>query len=196
MAESTPLVSVVLPVFNEVTHLEEEVTRISKALEESGLSYEIIVVDDGSTDGSGELAGTLDVRLLRFATNRGSGSARKYGTMSANGEVVVWTDVDMTYPNDQIADLVREMDGYDQVVGARKSEEGTVKFLRGPAKWLIRKLASYLSRETIKQACQVKRSASRPGHIIVLTGLIRAHSSTMWRPLVANSRLSALIVNG
>ena len=149
MTESAPLISVVLPVYNEVTHLEEEVTRISKALEESGLTYEIIVVDDGSTDRSGELAETLDVRLLRFATNRGSGSARKYGTMSAKGDVVVWTDVDMTYPNDQIAELVREMDGYDQVVGARKSEEGTVKFLRGPAKWLIRRLASYLARSEI-----------------------------------------------
>ena len=149
MAEPTPLVSIVLPVFNEVTHLEEEVTRISKALDEAEMSYEIIVVDDGSTDGSGELAETLEIRVLRFATNRGSGSARKYGTMSAHGEVVVWTDVDMTYPNDQIAELVREMDGYDQVVGARNSEEGTVKFLRGPAKWLIRRLASYLSRTEI-----------------------------------------------
>ena len=149
MTESAPLISVVLPVYNEVTHLEEEVTRISKALEESRLTYEIIVVDDGSTDGSGDLAETLDVRLMRFATNRGSGSARKYGTMSAKGDVVVWTDVDMTYPNDRIADLVREMDGYDQVVGARTSEEGTVKFLRGPAKWFIRKLASYLSRTEI-----------------------------------------------
>ena len=111
MAEPTPQVSIVLPVFNEVTHLEEEVTRISKALDEAEMSYEIIVVDDGSTDGSGELAETLEIRVLRFATNRGSGSARKYGTMSAHGEVVVWTDVDMTYPNDQIAELVGEMDG-------------------------------------------------------------------------------------
>ncbi len=149
MTESAPLISVVLPVFNEATHLEEEVTRISKALEESGLSYEVIVVDDGSTDGSGELAERLDVRLLRFATNRGSGSARKYGTMSARGEVVVWTDVDMTYPNDQIADLVHQLDGYDQVVGARTSEKGTVKFLRGPAKWFIGRLASYLARTDI-----------------------------------------------
>ena len=149
MSENPPLVSVILPVYNEVTHLEAEVTRISKAFEESEMTHEIIVVDDGSTDGSAELANTLDVRVLRFATNRGSGSARKYGTMSARGDVVVWTDVDMTYPNDHIPELVEDMTGYDQVVGARTSEEGTLKVIRTPVKWLIRKLASYLSRTEI-----------------------------------------------
>ena len=51
----------------------------------------------------------------------------------------------MTYPNDTIPQLVKEMDGYDQVVGARTSEEGTKKALRVPAKWFIRKLASFLT---------------------------------------------------
>ncbi len=50
----------------------------------------------------------------------------------------------MTYPNDEIPQLVKELEGYDQVVGARTSEQGTTKALRVPAKWLIRKLASYL----------------------------------------------------
>ena len=149
MSDARTEVSIVLPVYNEVDHLEAEVTRISKALAEAELSYEIIVVDDGSTDGSGELAARLDVRLLRFATNRGSGSARKYGTMAAQGEIVVWTDVDMTYPNNEIPELIKALDGFDQVVGARTSEEGNVKLLRRPAKWVIRKLASYLSRTPI-----------------------------------------------
>jgi len=69
--------------------------------------------------------------------------------MAAKGKVVVWTDVDMTYPNDRIPELVDEIAGYDQVVGARTSEQGTVKLLRMPAKWFIRKLASYLTRTKI-----------------------------------------------
>lgn len=143
-------VSIVLPVFNEVDHLEEEIRRIHKSMGASELSYEILIVDDGSTDGSGMLARSLDgVRVVRFASNRGSGSARKYGTMSAKGDIVVWTDVDMTYPNDEIPELVAALDGYDQVVGARTSEQGTVRVLRTPAKWLIRKLASYLARSEI-----------------------------------------------
>jgi glycosyltransferase involved in cell wall biosynthesis len=143
-------VSVVLPVYNEAGHLQDEVKRIKHSLDDSEYSYEIIIVDDGSSDGSADIATSIeDVRVLRFATNRGAGSARKYGTMAARGEVVVWTDVDMTYPNEQIPDLVAALDGYDQVVGARTSEQGTIKVLRGPAKWLIRKLASYLARTNI-----------------------------------------------
>jgi glycosyltransferase involved in cell wall biosynthesis len=69
--------------------------------------------------------------------------------MAAIGDVVVWTDVDMTYPNDRIPELVDSLKNYDQVVGARTTEEGTVRFLRTPAKWLIRRLASYLSRTDI-----------------------------------------------
>ncbi len=143
-------VSIVLPVFNEAGHLEREVERIRTAMESTGRSFEIIVVDDGSTDGSAELAKSLDgVEVLAFKTNRGAGSARKYGTMTASGKVVVWTDVDMTYPNNEIPHLLEAMDGFDQVVGSRISEAGTVKLLRRPAKWIIRKLASYLSRTEI-----------------------------------------------
>jgi hypothetical protein len=55
----------------------------------------------------------------------------------------------MTYPNDTIPRLVKELDGYDQVVGARTTEEGTMKSLRVPAKWFIRKLASFLTKTKI-----------------------------------------------
>src|SRR3954452_3795557 len=138
-------VSIVLPVYNEKGHLHEEIDRIRKAMDASEFSYEIIVIDDGSNDGSGEALREIDgIRLIQFLTNRGSGSARKYGTRAARGETVVWTDVDMSYPNDLIPELVREMEGYDQVVGARTSEEGTHKLFRVPAKAAIRKLASYL----------------------------------------------------
>ena len=139
-------VSIVLPVYNEEGHLDEEIERIRKTMDDSRYTYEILVVDDGSTDGSGRRLKEIEgIRLLQFATNRGSGSARKYGTQAAIGRVVVWTDVDMTYPNDTIPELVDQMEGVDQVVGARMSEEGTIKLVRKPAKWLIRKLASYLT---------------------------------------------------
>ena len=138
-------VSIVLPVYNEKGHLHEEIDRIRAAMDAAEFSYEIIVIDDGSSDGSGDALRQIEgIRLIQFITNRGSGSARKFGTRAARGRIVVWTDVDMSYPNDLIPELVREMDGYDQVVGARTTEEGTHKMFRVPAKAAIRKLASYL----------------------------------------------------
>jgi glycosyltransferase involved in cell wall biosynthesis len=143
-------VSVVLPVYNERGHLREEIDRIRTALTASPYSFEIIVVDDGSDDGSEtELPTIAGIRLIRHNRNRGSGSARRTGTRAARGRVVVWTDVDMTYPNDEIPMLVKELDGYDQVVGARRTEAGTQRLLRVPAKWFIRKLASYLTETDI-----------------------------------------------
>ena len=144
-------VSVVLPIYNEKGHLRTEIDRIRAALEASRYTFEIIVVDDGSNDGSQtELAAIPGITLITHRRNQGSGAARRTGTTAARGRVVVWTDVDMTYPNDRIPELVDAMDGYDHIVGWRQTEEGTHKLLRTPAKWIIRKLASYLSETDIK----------------------------------------------
>ena len=144
-------VSVVLPIYNEKGHLRAEIDRIRAALEASRYSFELIVVDDGSNDGSEtELSRIEGITLITHRRNQGSGAARRTGTTAARGRVVVWTDVDMTYPNDLIPELVDAMEGVDHVVGWRQTEEGTHKLLRTPAKWVIRKLASFLSETDIK----------------------------------------------
>ena len=147
-------VTIVLPVYNEAGHVRTELDRICRAMDASGQTYEVIVVDDGSQDGSvDELADVVDgerVRLIRFPHNRGSGSARRAGTSAARGRVTVWTDADLTYPNERIPELVKELEGgWDQVVGARTSEQGTAKAARVPAMWLIRRLAQYLVEQPI-----------------------------------------------
>jgi glycosyltransferase involved in cell wall biosynthesis len=154
MVESSaaaPEVSVVLACYNERDHVELEVKRIRSALEAAGLGYELICVDDGSTDGTREvLEGLEGIRTILLPRNQGSGTARRIGTQAARGRVVVWTDADLTYPNERIPELVGGLDDtYDQVVGARRSEAGTYKFFRVPAKWAIRKLASFLTNTDI-----------------------------------------------
>ena len=143
-------VTIVLPVYNEAGHIADEVKRVRASMDASSYTYEILVIDDGSTDGSsGELKSLDGIRLVTFAQNRGSGAARRAGTVLAEGDVVVWTDTDMSYPNDKIPELVNQLNGWDMVVGARTSEEGSLKLFRVPAKWFVRKLASFLTETDI-----------------------------------------------
>ena len=147
-----PHVSIVLPCFNEQDHVVLEVERICRAMDASGDAYELIAIDDASTDGT--LAKLQDakrrfphMRVVHFPRNGGSGTVRRIGTQQARGEIVVWTDADMSYPNDRIPELVKMLDAdpaVDQVVGARTSEAGKHKILRVPAKWFVRKLAEHL----------------------------------------------------
>jgi len=150
-------VSVVLPCYNEESNVAAEVKRICRALDGSGYTYEVIVIDDGSADHTWaevqeQAARRPSVRPVRFEVNGGPGTARRLGTERARGSVVVWTDADMTYPNERIPDLVRILDEdpfCDQVVGARTSEHGNLKIARVAAKWTIRKLAERLTGTTI-----------------------------------------------
>ena len=168
MSITAPDVSVVLPCYNERAHIELEIKRIRGALEDAGLSFELICVDDGSTDGTREfLEATPGIRRILLPRNQGSGTARRIGTQQATGRVVVWTDADMTYPNERIPELVAELDQtYDQVVGARTTEAGTYKLARVPAKWAIRKLASFLTNTDIPDLNSglraFKRSVAEP----------------------------------
>jgi polyisoprenyl-phosphate glycosyltransferase len=151
--EAAPYVSVILPCYNEQGHVIAEVERICASMDASEYDYEILAIDDASTDDT--LARLRDaaprfpkMEIIPMHRNGGSGVVRRIGTQRARGQVVVWTDADMTYPNERIPELVRMLDEdhtIDQVVGARTTEQGTYKLLRVPAKWFIRKLAERLT---------------------------------------------------
>ena len=146
-------VSIVLPCYNEQNHVLAEIDRICKAMDGTTFSYELLVIDDKSTDGTlavlhQALPHYPQMRLMPFRRNGGSGTARRIGTGEAYGRIVVWTDADLTYPNERIPELVQYLLDHpdvDQVVGARTTEQGTYKLLRVPAKWAIRKIAERLA---------------------------------------------------
>jgi len=146
-------VTVILPCYNEEGHVIAEVERITRAMDGSGYSYELLAIDDGSTDRTLERLheaspGFPHLQVVPMRRNGGSGVVRRIGTQRAQGEIVVWTDADMTYPNERIPELVQVLEKdpmVDQVVGARTSEQGTYKLLRVPAKWFIRKFAERLT---------------------------------------------------
>lgn len=155
--DEAPYVTIVLPCYNEQDHVIDEVERISAAMDSSGYTYELVAVDDSSTDETlkrlEEAAPNYpNLRVRAFHRNGGSGTVRRIGTQEARGEIVVWTDADMTYPNERIPELVQILEKdqtVDQVVGARTTEEGTHKLLRVPAKWVIRKIAEHLAGQKI-----------------------------------------------
>jgi polyisoprenyl-phosphate glycosyltransferase len=148
-----PYVSIILPCYNEQDHVTAEVERICAAMEGSGYSYELLAFDDASTDETlarlHEAAPEFPrLQVVHFYRNGGSGTVRRIGTQRARGEIVVWTDADMSYPNERIPEFVQMLEKdatLDQVVGARTSEQGTHKLLRIPAKWFIRKIAEILT---------------------------------------------------
>ncbi|HUY87580.1 MAG TPA: glycosyltransferase family 2 protein [Pirellulales bacterium] len=143
--------TVLLPAYNEEQAITRVLGEIVEALADLA-AYEILVVDDASTDRTAELAEQFaaecwhcPVRVIRCPVNRGAGAARKIGVRAARGEVVVMLDADGSYPAAAIRELLRFFPAYDQVNGARTSEQGTLRWLRRPTKWFIRKLACYLT---------------------------------------------------
>jgi glycosyltransferase involved in cell wall biosynthesis len=144
--------TVLLPCYNERRAIQCVLEEIVGALADQHLQYEILVVDDASTDGSPEIAEEFarscwhcPVRVIRCPERHGAGAARKVGIRHARGELIVMLDADGTYPAESIPELLRYFPAYDQVNGARTSEQGTYPWLRRPAKWFIRKLACYLT---------------------------------------------------
>lgn len=139
-------VSIVIPVYNEEAAIGDDLDLIKRTMDATGQPYEIIVVNDGSTDRTVEIVSSRPwVRVLHHEHNRGTGAARTTGIKAAQGDIIVMTDGDGTYPNQDIPKLLDYMERSDMVIGARVKEAGTLKWLRTPAKWFIRRLASYLT---------------------------------------------------
>ena len=136
-------VSVVIPAFNEKDAIGSTVDAVLKILEKSGAKEtEIIVVDDGSTDGTGDIAREHGARVIRNLQNQGYGRSLKNGIAAARYDTIVIPDADGTYPVNRIPDLLAiYSQGYHMVVAARTGKhyrESIFKMpLRRILKWLV-----------------------------------------------------------
>ncbi|HZQ08965.1 MAG TPA: glycosyltransferase family 2 protein [Anaerolineae bacterium] len=143
-------ISIIIPAFNEEEGIGPTLATIFQTMDAAHYDYEVIVVNDGSTDHTPDEAKKFPrATVLNHPRNRGSGASTNTGVRHARGEIIVMTDGDGTYPVQDIPRLLAEMDEYDMVIGARTRETGTLKVLRTPAKWFIRSLASYLTETKI-----------------------------------------------
>lgn len=140
-----PEVTIVLPAYNEEQAIGKVMDDIHQAMKETKYRYEILVVDDQSDDRTVEIAQSKNARIVKRVFRGGSGASRRTGILAAEGDIIVMLDADGTYEAAAIPKMLSFFPDYDQVNGARTSEQGTLKFLRAPAKWLIRMLACYLT---------------------------------------------------
>lgn len=171
------MISVIIPAYNEERAIGEDLQKLIGTLQSEPYPWEIIVVDDGSNDRTAEIASSYpEVRVISHPYNMGGGQARNTGIRAARGDVVVITDGDGTYPVQDVPRLVKELEGCDMVVGARTREAGTLKFLRIPAKFLIRKLAEFISGSKIPDLNSGMRAFRKDALLPYLGMLPHGHS--------------------
>ncbi len=119
--------SAVVPAFQEAARLPGTLEALGRALDELGRPHELVVVDDGSTDGTAELLARLAaddarLRVLRHARNRGKGAALRTGVAAAHGARIVLLDADLSTELTALRPLLRELDaGCDFALGSRRA---------------------------------------------------------------------------
>jgi glycosyltransferase involved in cell wall biosynthesis len=135
-------VSIIVPIYNERKNLEPFIASLSQSLEESGEDYEVLLVDDGSADGSGAYLETLPAqdprfKVIQFRRNFGQTAAMAAGFDYASGGILIPTDADMQNdPRDIPVILAKLREGYDVVSCWRQNRQDS---------WLTRKLPSKLA---------------------------------------------------
>jgi glycosyltransferase involved in cell wall biosynthesis len=137
-------ISVVIPAFNEEASIDSVIGEIKDTLMENGYDFEIIVVDDASQDSTAKKARNMNVKLLQHPYNKGYGASLKTGIRQAQGEIIVISDADGTYPVRDIPTLLHYMDSFDMVVGARIGRNVKMPWVRRPAKFILSRLAALL----------------------------------------------------
>ncbi|MGB9959971.1 MAG: glycosyltransferase family 2 protein [Candidatus Bathyarchaeales archaeon] len=121
MPKNKPLISVVIPVFNEEPTVGNVIERTKKAIETTGLPYEILVVDDCSTDNSRRVSLKSKVKVLSLKEHMGKGCALRLGFKEAKGDIIVTMDSDGSHNPEELPKLLEPIlkDEADFIIGSR-----------------------------------------------------------------------------
>ena len=134
-------ISVIIPAYNEAKGIK----CVLDKMEQAGYYkiYEIIVVDDGSTDNTGEISGAYPVRVIRHSSNKGYGASLKTGIRNASGDYVIMMDSDGQHDPAYLPEIARLLEDHDMVIGTRSSGSHKVRS-RQAGKRIIRWVGEYL----------------------------------------------------
>jgi undecaprenyl-phosphate 4-deoxy-4-formamido-L-arabinose transferase len=182
-----PEISVVIPVFNEEDNLQELGERLIRTLTAMGRSFEIIFVDDGSTDRSWQLLSALNgqypqhIRALQFHRNFGQHQAIFAGFQAARGKIMVTLDADLQNPPEEIPRLVAKLDeGYDTVGGWRENRQDSI-FRKLPSQ-LVNYVMSRVTGVKLRDYGCMLRAYRRE----VVDSINRCQESSSFIPALAN----------
>jgi len=147
--------SVVVPVFNEEENLPVLILRLFDVLDGIGKSYEIIFVDDGSTDGSRKILKESasrypQIRILCFKRNCGETAAGAAGLKEARGEIVITLDADLQNDPMDIPRMLDHLKEYDMVTGWRQKREDS--WVKRVTSKIANRIRNWLSEETIRDS--------------------------------------------
>lgn len=165
-----PEISVVVPMHNEVENLPGTIDRIRDSMTVLGRSFEIVAVDDGSTDATRSRLECMEredprVRVVSYALNRGRGYALRRGFAAARGEIIATIDADLSYAPEHLPAMVRVLDSHpdaDFVVGSPYAAQGRTEGVPAGRLWISR-----LGNRVLGLAM--------PGRLTAVTGILRAY---------------------
>lgn len=141
-------VSIIVPAYQESRAIECFLLAVHNVMAGLGFDYEVIVVDDGSNDGTGAAASRAGAQVLTHPYNKGYGAALKTGIRHARYRTIVLIDADGQHDPQDILKLLAERENYDMVVGMRKNMGGSPLW-RKPGKLLLNILANHLTSHDI-----------------------------------------------
>src|ERR1700739_859922 len=135
--------SIIVPSFNEELRLPPSLELIAAYVNASKRRCEVLVVDDGSTDRTAEVAASFsdriaNLRVLKNGENRGKGYSVRHGMMEAKGEYVLFTDADLSAPIEEADKLLTAMQQYDVAIGSPPADSVRIGMVAHPLPGLAR----------------------------------------------------------
>lgn len=137
-------VSIIIPAFNEASGIGPVLEKLCRVMGRTDITHEIIVVDDGSTDGTSSVISKFPVRVIRHSRNQGYGAALKTGVRAATHETIMILDSDGQHDPADIPRFVELARQHEMVIGVR-GEGSHSPGIRRPGKWLMGVVANYLA---------------------------------------------------
>ena len=137
MSSTVPDLSIIIPSYNEESRLPATLERIAEYLSSYGREAEVLVVDDGSKDGTAAVAEYFRIkiptlRVVSNGVNRGKGYSVRHGMQEAHGRIALFTDADLSAPIEEAGKLIDALDTYDLAIGSRAMDRSLISVHESP----------------------------------------------------------------